>query len=196
LGIASLVDAYHVPKLLSQQLLPFGRSGDELGELTSEVGLFLGLFMKRGQSAGVWRTVREPSVLQVFFVFFLVFVFDPLCFRALVGRCFGQSAVVARTVRGCLADSPRAPRRRSVIRGSVLEVLLDFSDGPRLKVGRSAVRVRTVRGSRPDSPHGLCGQSAPPGRKVRQSLAAVFLGSIPHSFRASACAFQGIVPKT
>jgi hypothetical protein len=40
-----LFDAYHVPKLLSLQLLPFGRSGDELGELTFEVGLFLGLFV-------------------------------------------------------------------------------------------------------------------------------------------------------
>jgi hypothetical protein len=49
-----------------------------LGELTFEVGLFLGLLVKRGQSAGVWRTVREPSVLRVFFVFLLVFVFDPL----------------------------------------------------------------------------------------------------------------------
>jgi hypothetical protein len=46
--------------------------------LTFEVGLFLGLFVKRGQSAGVWRTVRVPSVLRVFFVFSLVFVFDPL----------------------------------------------------------------------------------------------------------------------
>jgi hypothetical protein len=76
--IASLVDAYHVPKLLSQQLLPFGRSGDELGELTFGVGLFLGLFMKHGHSAGVWRTVHVPSVLPVFFVFLLVLVFDPL----------------------------------------------------------------------------------------------------------------------
>jgi hypothetical protein len=49
-----------------------------LGELTFEVGLFLGLFVKRGQSAGVWRMVREPSVLRVFFVFLLVFVFDSL----------------------------------------------------------------------------------------------------------------------
>jgi hypothetical protein len=162
-----LVDAYHVPKLLSQQLRPFGRSGDELGELTFEVGLFLGLFVKRGQSAGVWQTVREPSVLQVFFVFLLVFVFDPLCFRALVGRGFGQFAAAARTVRGCLADSPRAPRGRSVFRGSLLEILLAFSDSPRLRAGRSAVRVWTVCGSRPDSPRGPCGQSAPLGRTVR-----------------------------
>jgi hypothetical protein len=156
--------------------------------LTFEVGLFLGLFVKRGQSAGVWRTVREPSVLRVFFVFFLVFVFDPLCFRALVGRGFGQSAAATRTVRGCLADSPCAPRGRSVFRGSLLEVLLAFSDSPRLRARRSSVRVWTVRGSRSDSPRGPCGQSAPPGRTVRQSVAALFLGSIPPPFRASACA--------
>jgi hypothetical protein len=40
-GIASLFDAYHVPKLSSQQLLPFGRSGDGLEVLTIGVGLFL-----------------------------------------------------------------------------------------------------------------------------------------------------------
>jgi hypothetical protein len=72
-----LFDAYHVPKLLSHQLVLFGRSGDELGKLSFEVGLFLGLFVKRGQSAGVWRTVIEPSVCRVFFVFLLGFAFDP-----------------------------------------------------------------------------------------------------------------------
>jgi hypothetical protein len=39
-------------------------------------------------------------------------------------------------------------------------------------------RVRTVRDTLPDSPRGLCGQSAPPGRTVRQSLAALLFGSI------------------
>jgi hypothetical protein len=43
-GIASLLDAYHVPKPLSQQLLPFGRSGNGLEVLTFGVELFLGLF--------------------------------------------------------------------------------------------------------------------------------------------------------
>jgi hypothetical protein len=46
--------------------------------LTFEVELFLGLFVKGGQTAGVWRMVREPSDLRVFFVFLLVFLFDPL----------------------------------------------------------------------------------------------------------------------
>jgi hypothetical protein len=44
----------------------------------SEVGLFLGLSVKRGQCARGWRTAREHAVLRVFFVFLLVFVFDPL----------------------------------------------------------------------------------------------------------------------
>jgi hypothetical protein len=86
----------------------------------------------------------------------------------------GQSACSPRTVR---------------YSGSSLEVLFAFSDSPRLRAGRSAVWVRTVRGSRPDGPRGPCGQSAPRGRTVRQSLSALFLGSIPSFFfRASACA--------
>jgi hypothetical protein len=174
---------------LSQQLLPFGRSGDGLGVLTFGVEQFSVLFVPRERSARAWRTVRAHSVRRVFFVFLLVFAFDPLCFRVLVGRGFGRSACAGRTVRGCLADSPRASRGRSVFRGSLLEVLLDLTDGPRLKAGRSAARVRTVRDTLPDSPRGLCGQSAPPGRTVRQSLAALLFGSIPPSFfRASACA--------
>jgi hypothetical protein len=68
-GIASLFDAYHVPKLLSLQLLPFGRSGDELEELTFGVELFLLLSVRRGQSACVWRTVHvvrvQPSSSRV-----------------------------------------------------------------------------------------------------------------------------------
>jgi hypothetical protein len=75
-----------------------------------------------------------------------------------------------RTVRGCLADSPRAPRGRSVVRGVLLLVLCDLTDGPRRRAGRSAVLARTVRDSRPDSPRGQCGPSAPPCRTVRQSL--------------------------
>jgi hypothetical protein len=98
-------------------------------------------------------------------------------------------------VRSCLADSPRAPRGRSVIRGASLEVLLPFSDSPRLGpdgprqgCGQSVMPYRTIRDTLPDNPRGLCGPSASPGRTVRQRLAALFLGSIPPSFRASTCA--------
>jgi hypothetical protein len=84
------------------------------------------------------------------------------------------------------ADGPRVPGGQSACSprtvrysGSSLEVLCAFSDGPRRRAGQSVVCVRTVRGSRPGSPRGPCGRSAPPGRTVRQSLSALFLGSIP-----------------
>jgi hypothetical protein len=79
-GIASLFDAYHVPKLLSQHLLPFGRSSDGSEELTRGVELFLPLSVRRGQSACAWRTVHGFRVRRVFVVFVLVFVFDPILF--------------------------------------------------------------------------------------------------------------------
>jgi hypothetical protein len=53
IGIASLVDAFHVPKLLSQQLIPFGRSGDGLEVLTFGVVLVF-------RSVRKGRTVRVP----------------------------------------------------------------------------------------------------------------------------------------
>jgi hypothetical protein len=75
-GIASLVDAFHVPKLLSQQLLSFGRSGDGLGVLTFGVERCSFLFMPGGRSARAWRTVRAHSVLRVFVMFLRAFAFD------------------------------------------------------------------------------------------------------------------------
>jgi hypothetical protein len=62
---------------LSPQLLPFGKSDDDFGELTFEVGLFSGLSVRRGQSARDRRTVRDEQVLPVFFVFLVSFAFDP-----------------------------------------------------------------------------------------------------------------------
>jgi hypothetical protein len=171
-----LVDVFYVPKLLSQQLLPFGRCGDGLQGLTFEVRLFSVLSVGRGQSACWWRTVRDVRVRRMFFVFLLSFAFDPLCFRALVGQSFGRSACAGRTVRGCLS--------RFDFGGSV-----GFNGQSAAQAGRSAVPVRTVRSTLGDGPLGSCGQSAPPGRTVRQSLAGLFLGSIPpFFFRASACA--------
>jgi hypothetical protein len=162
-----LVDAFHKPKLLSQQLLPFGRSGDGLEVLTFEVEQFSAMFARRGRSASVWQTVCGLAVHRVFFMFLLGFTFDPWCFRVLVGRSFGRSACAGRTVRGCLADSPRDPRGQSVIRGVSLEVLLPFSDSPRLRpdgpwqgCGQSAIPCRTVRASFVDSPPRRAGQSA------------------------------------
>jgi hypothetical protein len=72
-----------------------------------------------------------------------------------------------RTVRGCPADSPHAPRGQSVFRGSLLEVLLALTnsprprpDGPPYLCGQSAVHWRTVRVARADSPPLLAGRSA------------------------------------
>jgi hypothetical protein len=191
-----LVDAFHVPKLLSQQLLPFGRSGDGLEGLTFKVGLFSVLSVGRGQSVCWWRTVRDVRVRRVFFVFLLSFTFDPLCFRVLVGRSFGRSACAGRTVRVCRADSPRVPGGQSACSPRTVRFSrfapggsVGFNGQSEAQAGWSAVPVRTVRGTLADGPLGSCGQSDPPGRTVRQSLAVLFLGSIPPSFfRASACA--------
>jgi hypothetical protein len=176
-----LVDAFHVPKLLSQQLLPFGRSGDGLGVLTFGVEQFSVLFVPGERSAStVFFACSSCSCsaslsIRFGFEFWLDVVSDSPQQQADGPRVpGGQSACSSRMVR---------------YSGSSLEVLFAFSDSPRLRAGRSAVWVRTVRGNRPDGPCGPCGQSAPPGRTVRQSLSALFFGSIPSSFfRASACA--------
>jgi hypothetical protein len=103
------------------------------------------------------------------------------CFRVLVGRRFGQSAAEARIIRG-QADSPRPPRGQSVFPRVATGGSVGFFGQSAAQSGQSAVRVRIVRRIWPDSPRGPCGQSAPPGRTVRQCLAALFLGSIPPSF--------------
>jgi hypothetical protein len=61
---------------LSPQLQPFGKSDDDLGELTFEIGLFFVLSVWRERSARGRRMVREVRVLPVFFVFLLSFAFD------------------------------------------------------------------------------------------------------------------------
>jgi hypothetical protein len=78
--MASLVDAFHVPKLLSQQLLPFGRSGDGLEVLTFEVEQFSALSTRRGRSARVWRTVRGLVVRRGVLLVLGLFPFDPVLF--------------------------------------------------------------------------------------------------------------------
>jgi hypothetical protein len=185
-----------VPKPLSQQLLQFGRSGDGFEVLTFGVELFLVLSVGRGQSARGWRAVRERAVRLVFFVFLLAFVFDPLCFRVLVGRGFGRSARAGRTVRGCLADSPRAPRGWSVIRGRYWRFCWLFRtvrgsgpDGPRCGCGQSAAAGRTVRVARADGPPLLAGRSA------RDWLLCFLVRFLPPYFLLPRV-LQGIVPKT
>jgi hypothetical protein len=191
-----LVDAFHVPKLLSQQLLQFGRSGDGLGVLTFGVEQFSVMFVRGGRSARAWRTVREHSVLCVFFVFLLGFAFGPFWFGALVGSGFGQSAAVGgrsagawRTVRVLPADGPlfgvisggsgcffgRSAAQGRTVRGV-------GADGPRQQAGRSAWLERTVRPSWPDCP------------PEPESFVPCFDSSLP-SFVLPRV-LQGIVPKT
>jgi hypothetical protein len=181
LGIASLVDTYHVPKLLSQQLLPFGRSGDGLEGLTFEVEQVSALSARRGQSATCVFFASSSSSCSPLsstrhgFEFSLGKVSDGPCVPG------GQSTGAWRTVRVLPADGPLYAVR-----------LWRFC----CLFGQSAARVRTVRDTLPDSPHGLCGQSAPPGRTVRQSWQLCFLVRfLPPSFVLPRV-LQGIVPKT
>jgi hypothetical protein len=142
-AIASLCDAFQVPKPLSPQLQPFGKSDDDLGELTFGVERFLlcphladGPRGPGGRSARTWRTVRAARVRSVFFVFLLVFRFDLSRFWFWVGRSFGRSAVEGgrsagawRTVRVLPADGPWFPAGRSARL---------IADGPPCLAGRSA----------------------------------------------------------
>jgi hypothetical protein len=84
-----------------------------------------------------------------------------LRFRSILVSCFGWKwfrtvRSSGRTVRGCLADSPRAPRGRSVIQG---------------RLWRFWSLYRTVRGVGPDSPWCGCERSAAAGRTVRVARA-------------------------
>jgi hypothetical protein len=92
-AIASLCYAFQVPKPLSLQLLPFGKSDDDLGEWTFVVGLFSVLSEGRGRSARGRRTVREEPVRRAFFVFLFCFVLIRFCFRFSLQPVYGRSEV-------------------------------------------------------------------------------------------------------
>jgi hypothetical protein len=146
-----------------------------LGELTFEVEQFSALSVRRGRSAGRWRTVRGLRVHRVlarlYFRSGLV-----LCFRC---SWFADGPSFSSGRSGTHEDGPLGLRGRSVFLGSVLVVLWSLTDGPWPPAGRSACPLRTVRGTWPDCPRGLCGQSALPGRTVRPRLIAWFFDSIP-----------------
>jgi hypothetical protein len=97
---------------------------------------------------------------------------------------------------GEVSDSPRVPSGQSAFSPRTVRFSgfasggsVGFNGQSAAQAGRSAVLVRTVRSTLADGPLGSCGQSTPPGPTVRQSLAALFLGSIPpFFFRGSACA--------
>jgi hypothetical protein len=115
------------------------------------------------------------------------------CFRSVVVSSFGWARF--QTVRVYRADSPRAPRGQFVIRGASLEVLLPFSDSPRLRpdgprqgCGQSAILYRTFRTAFPDSPLRLARQSA------RAWQLCSLVRFLPPSFVLPRV-LQGIVPK-
>jgi hypothetical protein len=145
LGYTSLFDAYHVPKPLPQQLLPFGRSGDGLEVLTFGVEQFLVLSVPCGRSARAWRTVCRHSVRCVFFVFFLVFVSIRWDFEFWLGEvsdgpCVpgGQSACSPWTVRysGCGSVGSESFFGQSTC--GVRTVHDPFADGLPVSHGQSA----------------------------------------------------------
>jgi hypothetical protein len=107
-------------------------------------------------------------------------VLDRLRFRSILVLRFGWTRF--RTIRSRGTDSPRVPGGRSVFPRVATGGSIGFFGQSAAQAGQSAVRMRTVRRIWPDSPRGSCGPSAPPGRTVRQCLAALFLGSIPPSF--------------
>jgi hypothetical protein len=121
----------------------------------------------RGQCSS--RVLRVPARLR---------------FRSVVLLSFGWARF--QMVRVCRADSPRVPGGQSAysprtvrFSGFAAGGSVGFNGQSAAQAGRSAVPVRTARGTVADGPRGPCGQSAPPGRTVRQSLSALLFGSIP-----------------
>jgi hypothetical protein len=162
-----LCDAFQVPKPLSPQLLSFGKSDDDLGELTFGVGLFF-CSVRKGRTVRVGTAdgPRGASSSRVFSCSCLASLSIRRGFEFSLGEVSDspqQWADGPRVPGGQSARSPRTVRYS----GSSLVVRLAFSDGPRRRAGQSVVWVRTVH----------------------QSLCALLLGSIPPFLsRASACA--------
>jgi hypothetical protein len=98
---------------------------------------------RRTCSSRVLRVLARRSFRSV-----AILSFSSMKFRTVRSR--------GRTVRGCLADSPRAPRGRSIIR---------------VRLFWFCVLYRTVRGVGPDSPQGWRGRFAASGRTVRETSA-------------------------
>jgi hypothetical protein len=183
-----LCDTFQVPKPLSPQLQPFGKSDDDLGELTFEVEQFSALSVRRGRFAGRWRTVRELRVRRVFVVFLRVFAFDPVWLLVFVVA--GSRTVRASvTVRPVFADGPFFSGRFCwfcVLYRTVRDV---GPDSPQCWRGRSATAGRTVREASADGPPLLAGRSA----KV---CVLCFLVRFLPSFLVLPRVLQGIVPRT
>jgi hypothetical protein len=154
-----LVDAFHVPKLLSQQLLPFGRSGDGLEELTFEVEQFSALSVPRGRSTPCLFVACSSCSCSASLSIHGVFEFwlgEVLDGPRVQGR---QSAGAWRTVRVLPADGPLFAVRHwrycclfRTVCGSGRTVRGKGGDSPRYPAGQFAQPLRTVRPAWPDSP--------------------------------------------
>jgi hypothetical protein len=144
-AIASLCDAFQVPKSLSPQLQPFGKSCSQVA-CSSRVRRVLACSSR----------VRRLRVRRVFVVFLRVFAFDSVWLLVFV-------AAGSRTVRASVAD----------VLGPTRTVRPVFADGPFFS-GRFCwfcVLYRTVRGVGPDNPQCWRGRSAAAGRTVHEASA-------------------------
>jgi hypothetical protein len=147
-----LCNAFQVPKPLSPQLQPFGKSDDDLGELTFEVGHFFcsvrkGRTVRLGSADGP-RGSCSSGVLRV--------LARPL-FRSVVALSFGWTKF--QTVRVCWADGPRVPGGQSACSPRTVHGARCATGGSvcfngrfATQAGQSAARVRTVCGTLPDGP--------------------------------------------
>jgi hypothetical protein len=154
-----LCDAFQVPKPLSLQLLLFGKSDADLGELTFGVVRFLLCLHLADGLRGPGGQSTPSQFVTVFFVFLPRFYLIWFCFRFSLQPVCGRSEAHA--------DGPPGLRGRSVFLGSVLVVLFALTDGPRIRpnnpqqgCGQSVVPCRTVRAAIADSPPCLAGRSA------------------------------------
>jgi hypothetical protein len=190
-----LCDAFQVPKPLSPQLQPFGKSDDDLGELTFGVGRFLlcpHLAVSPrgagGRSARVGFVPCSSCSCSPFVSISRVFGF----------RLDGVSDGPLQR-----ADGPRVPGRQSAcspqtVRGSRCATAgsAGFNGRSAAQAGQSAARVRTVRGTRPDGPRGPSRTVRPvwpDGPQEAERLASWFDSSLPPFVLPRV--LQGIVTK-
>jgi hypothetical protein len=152
-----LCDTFEVPKPLSSQLQPFGKSDDDLGELTFEVGLF-------------FCSVRASWTVRVVLA-------DSPHARVFV-RCSSRSCSPFVSIHQDfefwldeVSDGPRVLGGRSAGAWRTVRVLP--ADGPlfAVRLWWFCVLYRTVRGVGPDSPWCWCGRSAVAGRTIRVASA-------------------------
>jgi hypothetical protein len=169
---------------LSPQLLPFGKSNDDLGELTFEVVQFF-CFVRvgrtvRGVSADGPRGCCLSGVLRVL---------ARLSFRSVMALSFGWAKF--RTVRVYRADGPRVPGGQSAcspwtVRFSRFATggSVHFNGRSAAQAGQSAVRVRTVRDTLPDGPRDpsrTVRPAWPNGPPEAECFASWFDSSLPFS---------------